>query len=115
MPRVAQGLKTLGSNSAFKKEEPGDEGVSPNSSGVAKVQRNGAASDKTWLTLEAESSGQVTVLETEDSGAAPVFMVAYNQLQSGCRGTMAWQYLLLAQPLPLCAAICPAKGNALFL
>lgn len=78
MPRVAQGLKTLGSNSAFKKEEPGDEGVSPNSSGVAKVQRNGAASDKTWLTLEAESSGQVTVLETEDSGAAPVFMVAYN-------------------------------------
>lgn len=37
------------------------------------------------------------------------------QLQSGCRGTMAWQCLLLAQPLPLCAAICTAKGNALFL
>lgn len=78
MPRVAQDLNALGSNSASRKEEPVDEGVSPNSSGVAKVQRNGAASDKIWLRLEAQSSGQVTVLETEDSGAAPVFMVAYN-------------------------------------
>lgn len=58
MPRAAQGLKTLGSNSASGKEQPEDEGASPSSSGVAKVQRFGAASGKTWLVLEAEGSGQ---------------------------------------------------------
>lgn len=76
MPRVAQGLKALGSNNASWKEEPVDEGVSPNSSGVAKVQKKWSC----FVQDLAHIGGRAleTVLETEDSGAAPVFMVAYN-------------------------------------
>lgn len=41
--------------------------MSPSSSGVARVQRFRVAPDKPWV-----------VLEAADSGAAPVFMAAYN-------------------------------------